>query len=78
MHTAFARVTESEKLYGNTHITWFDAPEVTQGAVPGHFVMLRTTDTVEAVASLVPDDPLLPRPMSFHRLREGKNGPSIS
>ena len=78
MHTAFARVTENGKLYGNTYITWFDAPEVAQGAVPGHFVMLRTTDTMEAAAPLVPDDPLLPRPMSIHRLREGKNGPEWS
>ena len=74
MKTAFARVIEKENLYGDTYITWLDAPEIAQGAIPGHFVMVRTTDVIDEVPASLPDDPLLPRPMSIHRVREGKNG----
>ena len=73
MKTSFARVTENENIYGSTYITWFDAPEIAQGAAPGQFVMMRTVDSSDAPSSM-PDDPLLPRPMSIHRLREGTNG----
>lgn len=77
MNTAFARVTESERLYGATHVTWFDAPDIAHGAVPGQFVMLRTVEPPpgeQRVATALPDDPLLPRPMSIHRRRDGRDG----
>lgn len=70
MKTASARVIEHEQLYGNTYVTWFEAPEIAQGAVPGHFVMMRTVELVEEGATGLPSDPLLPRPMSIHRVRE--------
>ena len=70
MKTASARVIENEKLYGDTYVTWFKAPEIAQGAVPGHFVMLRTVAGETEAADALPDDPLLPRPMSIHRIRE--------
>lgn len=72
MNAVFAPVTESTCLYGNTYVTWFAAPKLLQGAVPGQFVMLRTVAPEPSGA--VPHDPLLPRPMSLHRLREGKDG----
>ena len=79
MNTAFARVIENERLYGETHLTWFAAPEVMQGAVPGQFVMLRCGEPAiqgetPPSAARLPDDPLLPRAMSIHRLREGSDG----
>jgi dihydroorotate dehydrogenase electron transfer subunit len=79
MNTAFARVTENRRLYGNTCITWFAAPELARGATPGQFVMLRcvepqTQGEAPLAASTLPDDPLLPRPMSIHRLRPGPGG----
>ncbi len=79
MKTAFARVAGTERLYGSTHITWFDSPELVRSAVPGQFVMLRCVepkpqDDVPAPAAPLPDDPLLPRPMSLHRVRQGPDG----
>ena len=79
MNTAFARVTQNERLYGNTYVTWFAAPELAQDAVPGQFVMFRCVDPAPSGesppdASLLPNDPLLPRAMSIHRLRQGPNG----
>ena len=83
MNTAFARAVETARLYGDTYITWFNAPELLRGAVPGQFVMLRCVETAvqdEAAspATALPNDPLLPRPMSIHRLREGRDGPQWS
>jgi dihydroorotate dehydrogenase electron transfer subunit len=72
-----ARVTETRNLYGNTYLTWFDAPQLLQGATPGTFLMLRCVEpgTVEgARAGTLPNDPFLPRPMSIHRVRAGQNG----
>jgi dihydroorotate dehydrogenase electron transfer subunit len=79
MNLAFARVTENERLYGDTHVTWFAAPEVARGATPGQFVMLRCAEPPARgesppAAAALPDDPLLPRPMSIHRLRPGPDG----
>ncbi len=79
MNTAFARVVENQRLYGNTHLVWFAAPEVVRGAVPGQFVMLRCVEPgpgeeTPPTAVAMPDDPLLPRPMSIHRLRQGADG----
>jgi dihydroorotate dehydrogenase electron transfer subunit len=89
MKTAFIRVTECQRLYGETYIAWFDSPEVLRGATPGQFVMLRCADLIEPAsdsgdtpylptgADLV-SDPLLPRAMSYHRLRQGENGREFS
>ena len=79
MRTAFARILENERLYGDSHLTWFAAPEAVRGAVPGQFVMLRCVepplrDDDPPAAAELPDDPLLPRAMSVHRVREGAEG----
>jgi len=68
MNVRDAVVVASERLYGDTRITWLQAPEVSAGASPGQFVMIRCTDTPAAL------DPLLPRPMSIHRRRGGDGG----
>jgi dihydroorotate dehydrogenase electron transfer subunit len=83
MKLAFARVTGTERLYGDTYVTWFAAPELLHGATPGQFVMLRCADpnvVGEAPPRAVdlPDDPLLPRAMSIHRVRPGPDGPEWS
>jgi dihydroorotate dehydrogenase electron transfer subunit len=76
---AFARVVESERLYGNSYITWFDAPAILNAAVPGQFVMFRCVEplavgeSAPAVVAL-PEEPFLPRAMSIHRVRDGANG----
>jgi dihydroorotate dehydrogenase electron transfer subunit len=41
---------------------WLSCPPVARGASPGRFLMIRCADGY---------DPLLPRPMSFHRFRDG-------
>lgn len=75
MNPAFARVLSNIHLYGNTFLTWFDAPDVARTAKPGQFVMFRCVeaDAAGGLASLA-DDPLLPRAMSIHRVRESKTG----
>jgi dihydroorotate dehydrogenase electron transfer subunit len=83
MKTAFARVTETERLYGDACVTWFAAPELLRGATPGQFVMLRCgqpSPVGEAPPRAIdlPDDPLLPRAMSIHRVRPGPDGPEWS
>jgi dihydroorotate dehydrogenase electron transfer subunit len=76
VNAALARVIETERLYGDTYITWYAAPEVVRAAVPGQFVMLRCVEPGSQGEGPLPnatppDDPLLPRPMSIHRLRQG-------
>jgi NAD(P)H-flavin reductase len=44
MKCAYARVVSSEPLYGQTHLLWLSAPDVSRGAAPGQFLMLRCTD----------------------------------
>jgi dihydroorotate dehydrogenase electron transfer subunit len=91
MKIGFIRVTENRRLYGNTYITWFDPSlpgggDFLQGATPGQFLMLRCADLlpgVDASATALSgadlaSDPLLPRAMSYHRLRDGKNGPEFA
>ena len=82
MKATFARVTENERLYGETHITWFAAPEAVRGAGPGQFVMLRCVEPAAEreplPATELPVDPLLPRAMSIHRMRQGADGPEWS
>lgn len=84
MEATFLRVTETERLYGRTFVTWFAGPGVVRGAYPGQFVMLRCADlSAKALAerpegpfqgSDLAHDPLLPRPMSIHRIRERDGG----
>jgi dihydroorotate dehydrogenase electron transfer subunit len=83
MKTLFARVVENERLYGDMYVTWFAAPEILHGATPGQFVMLRCVEpallgeTPPAAATL-PQEPLLPRAMSIHRVRPGSDGQAWS
>lgn len=76
MKTGYAEVIENERLYGDTYIMWLRAPELAQGAYPGQFVMVRCSDDAAyaSAAGAHADDPLLPRPMSYHRVREGAQG----
>jgi dihydroorotate dehydrogenase electron transfer subunit len=81
--TAFIRVTENRRLYGNTYVMWLDSPELTQGAGPGQFIMMRCSDPIPgrdeaSTGAALADDPLLARAMSYHRLREGENGTEFS
>jgi len=56
-----ARVLSHEQLCENTFLMWLSCPPVARGAGPGRFLMLHCADGY---------DPLLPRPMSFHRFRD--------
>ena len=56
-----ARVLSHEQLFEDTHLMWLSCPSVARGASPGRFLMIRCADGY---------DPLLPRPMSFHRFRD--------
>jgi len=75
MRTAYAEVIENGRLYGSTHLMWLRAPELARNAHPGQFMMLRCSDD-EAYGDGIAhaDDPLLPRPMSYHRVRAGAGG----
>ena len=76
MNVGYAEVIENERLYGDTFITWFRAPELAHGAYAGQFLMLRCSDDAAYADGGLgrADDPLLPRPMSYHRIREGADG----
>lgn len=56
-----ATVVSQEEAYRNTYIMWLSCPTVARGASPGRFLMLHCGDG---------HDPLLPRPMSYHRFRD--------
>jgi len=56
-----ALVVSSERVYESTRLIWFSAPAVGRVAQPGQFLMIRCGEGW---------DPLLPRPMSFHRFRQ--------
>jgi dihydroorotate dehydrogenase electron transfer subunit len=56
-----AVVLSQEELYENAYLMWLSCPPVANGASPGRFLMIHCGDA---------NDPLLPRPMSFHRFRE--------
>lgn len=87
MKIAYAEVTEIERLYADTYVTWFRCPEIGNGAYPGQFVMMRCTEDIDPDPMSHPSsltshfsppsslDPLLPRPMSFYRTRTGDRGP---
>jgi dihydroorotate dehydrogenase electron transfer subunit len=55
-----ATVVSQEEIYDNTYLMWLACPPVAKGASPGRFLMIHCGDGC---------DPLLPRPMSFHRFR---------
>lgn len=70
---------ETKRAYGDTYITWFASPELVRNADPGQFVMLRCVEPKrgngeQAIVASLPDDPLLPRPMSLHRVRQAADG----
>jgi dihydroorotate dehydrogenase electron transfer subunit len=75
MKAGYAEVTENARLYGDTHLMWLGAPELARGAQPGQFVMLRCSDDAAHGEAALDSDLLLPRPMSYHRLRQGARGP---
>jgi dihydroorotate dehydrogenase electron transfer subunit len=87
MKIALAEVTETQHLYADTYVTWFRCPEIGNGAYPGQFLMLRCDDAASYAApnptsniqhptsSASDSDPLLPRPMSFYRVRTTDRGP---
>jgi dihydroorotate dehydrogenase electron transfer subunit len=79
---AFIRVISTERLYGDTYITWFDGRDLMAGAAPGRFLMLRcadvSDDSKEPTGASLANDPLLGRAMSYHRVREGDDGPEFS
>jgi dihydroorotate dehydrogenase electron transfer subunit len=58
-----AAVLSQEQLFPNAYLMWLSCPPVARGASPGRFLMIRCSDGF---------DPLLPRPMSFHRFRESE------
>ena len=69
MNSVVTEVTESARLYGRTHVLWLTLPDELRHATPGQFVMAYAGEH---------DDPLLGRPFSFHRLREGRHGPEFA
>jgi dihydroorotate dehydrogenase electron transfer subunit len=80
--TAFVRVIENERLYGRTYLMWLSSRELLQGAAPGRFLMLRCADLTAEEGPIsgaaLATDPLLPRAMSYHRLRDGEHGTEFS
>ena len=56
-----AVVLSHEELFENTYLMWLSCGRVAKGASPGRFLMIHCREAY---------DPLLPRPMSFHRFRE--------
>jgi len=55
-----ALVLSQEQVYQDTFLMWLSCPPIATGASPGRFLMVHCADAF---------DPLLPRPMSFHRFR---------
>jgi dihydroorotate dehydrogenase electron transfer subunit len=77
MKVDWAEVVENERLYANTYAMWLRSPAVGNGAYPGQFMMLRCSDDASYADGGAghADDPLLPRPMSYYRVRNGAGGP---
>ena len=55
-----ATIVSQEEVYDDTYLMWLSCPPVARGATPGRFLMVHPTGS---------HDPLLARPMSFHRFR---------
>jgi dihydroorotate dehydrogenase electron transfer subunit len=58
MKLEICTVLSQEELYDDTYLTWLSCPAIARSAAPGRFLMLHCSESL---------DPLLPRPMSFHR-----------
>jgi dihydroorotate dehydrogenase electron transfer subunit len=56
-----ARVVEHDEIAAGMYLMWLSCPAVARGATSGRFLMVHCSDSL---------DPLLPRPMSFHRFRQ--------
>jgi len=56
-----ALILSQEQICQDTFLIWLSCPSLARGAAPGRFLMIRCSEGF---------DPLLPRPMSFHRFRE--------
>ncbi len=56
-----ARVVEHDEIAVGMFLMWLSCPAVAKGATSGRFLMIHCSDSL---------DPLLPRPMSFHRFRQ--------
>jgi dihydroorotate dehydrogenase electron transfer subunit len=69
MHLERAVVISSDRAYENTHLLWLSAPAVAGPAACGQFLMVRCCEGY---------DPLLPRPMSFHRFRRTGDEPQFA
>ena len=69
MRSVHVEVTESARLYGQTHVLWTTMPEGLRHATPGQFIMAYASEDL---------DPLLGRAFSFHRVREGPAGPEFA
>ena len=61
MNLETARVLSQEELCQDTFLMWLSCPPVARGASPGRFLMIHCAEGY---------DPLLPRPISFHRFRD--------
>jgi dihydroorotate dehydrogenase electron transfer subunit len=61
MKIEVATVVSNEEVYPETHLMWLSSPALARGASAGRFLMLHCGEGL---------DPLLPRPMSYHRFRE--------
>jgi dihydroorotate dehydrogenase electron transfer subunit len=66
---ATATVVERRPLSGRHVLLWLSAPEVSAGARPGQFLMVRCGDGL---------DPFLSRPFWIHRLRDGEAGEELA
>ncbi|MEZ4554716.1 MAG: dihydroorotate dehydrogenase electron transfer subunit [Dehalococcoidia bacterium] len=69
MRSLEVEVTESARLYGDTHVLWMTRPPHLANATPGQFVMVYIGEHT---------DPLLGRAFSIHRVREGERGPEFA
>lgn len=64
-----ATIVSQEELYEDTFLMWLDCPTVARAASAGRFLMIHCSDSA---------DPLLPRPMSFHRFRDAGGTPQFA
>lgn len=65
MYQEQSLVLSQEQIGPAIYILWLAASRVAKGAQPGQFLMLRCGYSL---------DPLLPRPMSYHRFRTASEG----
>lgn len=61
MKLEHATVVSQDEVYEGTYLMWLSCPPVARGATPGRFLMVHPIDS---------HDPLLARPMSYHRFRQ--------